>query len=542
MSETVLPSDMSKTETTKTKKGGKKTTSKQLEETIIEQVPKIEKIIDENVDKKKVSKKVSKVSEKNEKQGEQGEQEKQEPKKQDLKEVKKDLKEVKKPDEVINQINVEEKNNSQEEHNQIKEIIESKEEITESYVSDDEEYFSEDDDDLSSLNDSEKKSKRGRKPKQKDELEDGDKEIKKRGRKPKQKDESEEKVPKKRGRKPKEKVYSVKELPKSFYEENKNETLILHLPIKLNDKILQEEPVPNKSSQNFYSIDETFVEEEPKSSSLLATQVNFLEKNVAVFDMKIKTFSIQEDEDLINEKIVFTKSDKCDLTIKDTDLEENLGTDSKNKYFTDKDDFKINKVLKKNLKNIMYEFIHSNSEKVWPESTNIHCYWCCHSFGNTPTCLPEYFKKGKFYVSGCFCSFNCAASYNFSKNDEDIWERYSLLNLMYKKMYNQNFIRIPLAPPREVLKTFGGYLSIDEYRENLMKMDKMFNVIKPPLVAIIPKIEENILSVKNQKAGPPIINQTILNKTQSQLKLKRSKPVTNPNNTLQSFMDLKIIS
>ena len=388
---------------------------------------------------------------------------------------------------------------------------------------------------------SEKKSKRGRKPKQKETSDEGDKETKRRGRKPKQKDETDDKVPKKRGRKPKEKVYSVKELPKSFYEENKNETLILHLPIKLNDKASQEEPVPNKYSQQFYSIDESFIEEEPKSSSLLATQVNFLEKNMAVFDMKIKTFhdsksfSTQDDEDLMNERIISIKE-------RDDEIEENIGNDCKNKYFTDRDDFKINKVLKKNLKNIMYEFIHSNSEKIWPESTNIHCYWCCHPFGNTPTCLPEYFKKGKFYVSGCFCSFNCAASYNFSKNDEDIWERYSLLNLMYKKMYNQNFIRIPLAPPREVLKNFGGYLSIDEFRENLMKMDKLFNVVKPPLVAIIPKIEENILSVKNQKAGPPVINQTILNKTQSQLKLKRSKPVTNPNNTLQSFMDLKIIS
>ncbi len=524
MSETVLPSDISKT-----KKGGKKTTKKTLEENVIEQPEIPTKTVDENVEKKKSTKKISKkdgADKASEKLGKDEDKEKND-------------NQNKIPETLEKQVNKtpeipEEKINVQEQ------TIESKEEITESYISDEDDYSEEDD--LSEEDDSEKKSKRGRKPKQKDESDEGDKEVKKRGRKPKQKDESEEKVPKKRGRKPKEKVYSVKELPKSFYEENKNETLILHLPIKLNDKILQEEPVPNKSSQQFYSIDETFIEEEPKSSSLLATQVNFLEKNVAVFDMKIKPFSLQDDEDLINEKIVFTKSEKGDNVTKDIDLEENLGTDSKNKYFTDRDDFKINKVLKKNLKNIMYEFIHSNSEKVWPESTNIHCYWCCHSFGNTPTCLPEYFKKGKFYVSGCFCSFNCAASYNFSKNDEDIWERYSLLNLMYKKMYNQNFIRIPLAPPREVLKTFGGYLSIDEYRESLMKMDKMFNVIKPPLVAIIPKIEENILSVKNQKAGPPIINQTILNKTQSQLKLKRSKPVTNPNNTLQSFMDLKIIS
>ena len=67
-------------------------------------------------------------------------------------------------------------------------------------------------------------------------------------------------------------------------------------------------------------------------------------------------------------------------------------------------------------------------------------------------------------------------------------------------------------------------------------------VIKPPLISIIPKIEENISSTsKNFKNNYPLVNESILNKTQNNLKLKRNKPVTNPNNTLQSFMDLKII-
>ena len=154
----------------------------------------------------------------------------------------------------------------------------------------------------------------------------------------------------------------------------------------------------------------------------------------------------------------------------------------------------------------------------------------------------ELYRKEKFYVNGCFCTFNCAAAYNFSKNDDNMWERYSLLNLMYKKLYSRNFVKINLSPPRETLKIFGGYLSIDEFRENSYKNEKIFNVIKPPLISIIPKIEENIVSSnKNIKNNFPLVNENILNKTQSTLKLKRNKPVTNPNNTLQSFMDLKII-
>jgi hypothetical protein len=151
-------------------------------------------------------------------------------------------------------------------------------------------------------------------------------------------------------------------------------------------------------------------------------------------------------------------------------------------------------------------------------------------------------KKDKFYVNGCFCTFNCCASYNFSKNDDNVWERYSLLNLMYKKMYDKKFVKINLAPPREILKIFGGYMTIDEFRENSYKNDKTFVVVNPPLISIIPKIEENINNVtKNSKNNLPIVNEVILAKTQNSLKLKRNKPVTNPNNTLQSFMDLKII-
>ena len=205
------------------------------------------------------------------------------------------------------------------------------------------------------------------------------------------------------------------------------------------------------------------------------------------------------------------------------------------------DENKTNKVIKKNLKNIMYEFINSNEDKTWPETTNIYCWWCCHPFTCTPCAIPEYYKRDKFYVYGCFCSFNCSASYNFSKNDDDMWERYSLLNLMYKKLYNK-LIKINLAPPREILKIFGGYMSIEEFRDNSLKNEKTFSLVRPPLISIIPKIEENITNNgKNAKNSYPLINENILNKTQNNLKLKRNKPVTNPNSTLQSFMDLKIV-
>jgi len=352
---------------------------------------------------------------------------------------------------------------------------------------------------------------------------------KKRGRKPKIKLEEEvEKIPKKRGRKPKEKIYSVKELPKTFFEENKNETLILHLPINLNNINNNNYPLPN--IEDNYS----YIENNNNLSNNLLTQNNLLENNK--IDNKIDNILFNDENHLKNIQEMHPNKNNELINMNNF---KTINAEINNAW--DNDYKNNNKIIKKNLRNILYEFINANNDKVWPEKTNIHCWWCCHQFDNIPCSLPQYYKKDKFHVKGIYCSFNCAASYNFNNNDDDMFEKYSLLNLMYKKLYNRNFIKINLAPPRETLKMFGGYLCIEEFRENSLENNKLFNVICPPLISIIPKIEETVNH--NKFSGHSLlgnVNENILSKTQNSLKLKRNKPVTNPNNTLQSFMDLKI--
>lgn len=398
------------------------------------------------------------------------------------------------------------------------------------------------------------KKRRGRKPKPRDE----EKTQKKRGRKPKPKEEGEEddKYPKKRGRKPKEKVYCVKD---EFEEETlsaieKSETIILHLPIKKDGEEIVEPSPYLKKNINYSMISSTYsvVENIDMNHVKMVPKVrdemikdeeedeNQEVKNNDDYDINFSLLDLgvdgeEEIEQNVEEKKVEKKMEKEEKLEK----EEKEEKEEKLEIRMNEDDYRPNKIIKKNLKNIMYEFVNSNVANTWPESTNTHCWWCCHQFTGMPCALPEIYRKDKFYVSGVFCSFNCAASYNFSKNDgEEMWMRYSLLNLMYKKMYANRFVKIGLAPPREVLKMFGGYMCIDEFRETCLKMDRTFNVIKPPLVAIIPKIEENILH-RGIKTGAT--NEHILNKTQNSLKLKRTKPLMNPNSTLQSFMNIKIV-
>lgn len=203
------------------------------------------------------------------------------------------------------------------------------------------------------------------------------------------------------------------------------------------------------------------------------------------------------------------------------------------------------KLIERNIKNIMFEFMDSNSRKEWPTKTNVHCWWCCHPFDTPPCAIPQKYHKGVFHLYGCFCSFNCAAAYNFDKKYDHMWESYSLLHLLYKKMYDKDFKKIIPAPPKEVLKIFGGILSIEEYRENLISNTIMYRIITPPMISIVPKLEENKINVeqiRNRKKYIPVDNidqQMNRSKLQQLKKSNKSNMDKGNKNTLNAYLNLK---
>lgn len=131
---------------------------------------------------------------------------------------------------------------------------------------------------------------------------------------------------------------------------------------------------------------------------------------------------------------------------------------------------------------------NSNGKTIIAEKTNIACWWCTYNFDSLPCFIPERYDGDKFYVFGCFCSFNCACAYNLNMNDYKTKDRYSLIKLM------ANIINIPndiyLAPQKEVLEKYGGPLSIIKYRENFIKCTKQYKLIQINLVPIDMVIEE----------------------------------------------------
>ena len=186
----------------------------------------------------------------------------------------------------------------------------------------------------------------------------------------------------------------------------------------------------------------------------------------------------------------------------------------------------------------------ANKNGNWPSSTSIYCWWCCHPFEGPPCSLPYEYLDNKFHVCGIFCSPECAAAYNFdnSSNDE-IWERYSLLNFLYRKIYNDKNIKIKLACPRQTLKIFGGNLTIKDFRQLNSNYMKSFKLIIPPMISIIPQQEYNCIdqgfNSHLDKKYVTIKKKDITNNT-NELRLKRSKPFISDKNTLEKCMNLKL--
>lgn len=347
--------------------------------------------------------------------------------------------------------------------------------------------------------------------------------INKRGRKPKAKVEPEEEIettPKKRGRKPKEKSYSV--LKPVINEEIDNSAIILHLSVRSSDiedanfnSILEYTPSINEPEPY-----------EPENNFDFAPMHTTSENNTSniIEEPTVEKDSIEiEIHQVINE-------DEPHI-IDDEKVEHKEQTIKHQSHYSDG----TMMLVKKNLLNIMFEFIDSKN-KEWPKSTSIHCMWDCHQFDTIPCAIPVKYVNDKFFLFGCFCSFNCAMAYIFDQKTANKWEQYALLLLLYKKIYNTEYINLKIAPPRQSLKIFGGIFNIEQFRQHFVS-NRDYNIVYPPMIAVIPKLEENIYEVSKLKYIP--VNNTMMK--EATLKLKRDKPV-HSELTLESYMNLKTTS
>lgn len=156
---------------------------------------------------------------------------------------------------------------------------------------------------------------------------------------------------------------------------------------------------------------------------------------------------------------------------------------------------------------------------------DVVCWWCCHPFTTSPVYIPHWVDDGVFGVTGHFCSFPCALSYNHSQRDEHAYHRENMLVLMYR-CHGRYDVLIP-APPRESLKIFGGWLTVDDFRST----NTIVRLIKPPIQSLRYMIETDDVrtnvstgsSYPVPKAYVPLSGDHV-NRAKESLRLKRNAP------------------
>ena len=105
----------------------------------------------------------------------------------------------------------------------------------------------------------------------------------------------------------------------------------------------------------------------------------------------------------------------------------------------------------------------------WPQKTDILCWQCCHHFDTMPLPLPMQYdsRRDTFKVAGTFCSWSCMTAYNRDHN-RMVLNRgpHALAISLFHKRMTGSTKSISPAPPKFLLKIFGGYMDIDEYRKH----------------------------------------------------------------------------
>jgi len=162
------------------------------------------------------------------------------------------------------------------------------------------------------------------------------------------------------------------------------------------------------------------------------------------------------------------------------------------------------------------------------EENNTKCWWDTYFFSTPSVKMPESYFNGIFNCVGNFCSWECMMAYNIDINDENIAKRTSLIYMMYKKTYN-SYKMIKQAPSWKTLIDYGGLLSIDDFRENLITNCLEYNYIKPPIISRISYVEK----IPLKKDDDSIKNEELV--------LKRNKPLKSSKYNLESIMGLKKI-
>jgi hypothetical protein len=188
---------------------------------------------------------------------------------------------------------------------------------------------------------------------------------------------------------------------------------------------------------------------------------------------------------------------------------------------------------------LMVRFQDANRDQQLPDSTDVACFWDCHTFRGTPCVIPTVIEEGIWRVYGNFCSPECASAYLFNEHlDSHVkLERYALLN----RLYAIGEAPVRLSAPRTVLRLFGGTLEISDYRALVNEKRLRIDVQIPPMISIIHVMDTKPIDFYDASIKNTFIPWEMdrMNRPGAQgLRLRRTKPIAEKESTLEFCMGI----
>ena len=164
-------------------------------------------------------------------------------------------------------------------------------------------------------------------------------------------------------------------------------------------------------------------------------------------------------------------------------------------------------------------------DRIREYSEHTACFWCCHKFNGHQFVSPISYEAYKhiYTCQGNFCSPECALADLYAEqsiSDGTRWGRHALLNHLYASLYSDC---ISPAPPRALLRMFGGWLDIEQFRNYIHSTNDVVLSALPPIRMLFPSmnIQGPLRDVKKYVS----LSNDVVEKASESLRLKRTKPV-----------------
>ena len=276
---------------------------------------------------------------------------------------------------------------------------------------------------------------------------------------------------KKRGRKPKGgKIVQASQLEKNFINVKNN--VILHLKCFLKD-------IDNNDIHNIYSKYESI----PTSNSkLLFSNIHENDNDHNNSDNSDNNNNKEEEEEKEEDE-----KKKDDFSHIENKKEEERGNYEVLHEENNNNNTILPTTILKKLKELEIILKHdlTNDKKSC-------CFYCTESFDNIPIRIPKYILNGIVYVYGCFCQPECGVGFLMNEllMSSVKFERLSLFNNIYGKIFHYEHNIKPSPNPFYTLDKFLGNLTIKEYRK-LAKSHQFYLVIDKPITRSLPELHDD---------------------------------------------------